>query len=44
MGELPSDYTQTGTARRRSYQEEAALLRVILRMLSRQGAATHKRP
>ena len=26
----PSDYTQTGTARRRSYQEEAALLRVIL--------------
>jgi hypothetical protein len=29
-GELPSDYTQTGTARRRSYQEEAALLRVIL--------------
>jgi len=29
-GELPSDYTQTGTARRRSYQEEAAILRVIL--------------
>jgi hypothetical protein len=29
-GELPSDDTQTGTARRRSYQEEAPLLRVIL--------------